>query len=417
VASNNLRLLDLFSGIGGFSYAAEHLVGGFQTVAFVEREPFCQSILHKHWPTVPIHDDITTFRPESGSADVVCGGFPCQDISTAGKQAGIKEGTRSGLFFELMRVVRLVGPQYIVLENVSAILANVLDTVLGELAEAGFDAEWACIPASAVGACHQRDRWWLVAYANDAKRREISPERCSKERPERVQGRQEIPSGSAESHAASDAADPNSQRQQEQHTPTVSDQPRWPCWGNAPQRLNSDWHSYLSQPVLRRGDDGLSGELDKIGELISEANDSESLSKADQLGRTVLRKLWSRLQSSAAPSDLRAIGGPDSVPALPYSPAHGRRNMGEGAQGRQQVHQGLRDLWQDLSGESFQAGQDLLKGLSERAGAVERFQALALTGRVDRLKALGNAVVPQVAAIPLGRVLQLHREAQRLRGF
>ncbi len=370
MASNNLRLLDLFSGIGGFSYAAEHLVGGFQTVAFVEREPFCQSILHKHWPSVPIHDDITTFRPESGSADVVCGGFPCQDISTAGKQAGIKEGTRSGLFFELMRVVRLVGPQYIVLENVSAILANGLDTVLGELAEAGFDAEWACIPASAVGACHQRDRWWLVAYANDAKRREISPERCSKERPERVQGRQEIPSGSAESHATSDAAypqsqqrhdsgsaysaepirasaqpgngdgadvahtgsanqqrraegagrrqcspadagsswlpkggrcadataDPNSQRQQEQHTPTVSDQPRWPCWGHAPQRLNPDWHSYLSQPVLRRGDDGLSG-------------------------------------------------------------------------------------------------------------------------RVDRLKALGNAVVPQVAAIPLCRVLQLHREAQRLRGF
>lgn len=163
-----LRLLDTFSGIGGFSYAAEHIVGGFETVAFVEREPYCQRILGKHWPNVPIYDDITTFNPKPHSADVICGGFPCQDISLAGKQAGIKEGTRSGLFYELMRVIRLVQPQYVVLENVAAILANGLDTVLGELAEAGFDAEWACIPASAVGACHQRDRWWLVAYANNA---------------------------------------------------------------------------------------------------------------------------------------------------------------------------------------------------------------------------------------------------------
>ena len=160
-----LQLLDTFSGIGGFSYAAEHIVGGFETVAFVEREPYCQRILGNHWPSVPIYDDITTFNPRPHSADVICGGFPCQDISTAGKQAGIKEGTRSGLFYELMRVIRLVQPRYVVLENVAAILANGLDTVLGELAEAGFDAEWACIPASAVGACHQRDRWWLVAYA------------------------------------------------------------------------------------------------------------------------------------------------------------------------------------------------------------------------------------------------------------
>ena len=164
-----LRLLDTFSGIGGFSYAAERIVGGFETVAFVEREPYCQRILGKHWPNVPIYDDITTFNPEPYSADVVCGGFPCQDISLAGKQAGIKEGTRSGLFYELMRVVRLVRPQYVVLENVSAILANGLDTVLGTLAEAGFDAEWACIPASAVGACHQRDRWWLVAYTDNTR--------------------------------------------------------------------------------------------------------------------------------------------------------------------------------------------------------------------------------------------------------
>jgi DNA (cytosine-5)-methyltransferase 1 len=262
-----LRLLDTFSGIGGFSYAAEHIVGGFETVAFVEREPYCQRILSKHWPNVPIYGDITTFNPKPYSADVICGGFPCQDISTTGKQAGIKKGTRSGLFYELMRVIRLVRPQFVVLENVAAILANGLDTVLGELAQAGFDAEWACIPASAVGACHQRDRWWLVAYASDAKWREISPERCSKERPERVQGRQEIPSRPAELLAPSDAPNANCQRQQQQQLAAIADQSGQTCWSDATRRLNPDWRCYLSQPVLRRGDDGLSGRVDRLKAL------------------------------------------------------------------------------------------------------------------------------------------------------
>ena len=222
--SGNLRLLDLFSGIGGFSYAAEQIVGGFTTVQFVERNLYCQQILQKHWPQVPIHDDICTYEPELGSADVVCGGFPCQDISTAGKQAGIKQGTRSGLFYELIRVVCLVRPQFVVLENVAAILANGLDIVLGELAQAGFDAEWACIPASAVGACHQRDRWWLVAYAND-------------------------------------------KRQPKQQSAAIPSEQRRISWSDAPRRLSSDWRSYLSEPILCRGDDGLTGRLDRLKAL------------------------------------------------------------------------------------------------------------------------------------------------------
>jgi len=160
-----LKLIDTFSGIGGFSYAAEKLVGGFETVAFVECEPYCQKILKKHWPTVPIYDDIRTYKPEPYSASVVCGGFPCQDISTAGRGEGIKKDTRSGLFYELLRVIRLVRPRFIVLENVSAILNNGLDIVLGELYKTGlYECEWACFPASMVGACHQRDRWWAIAY-------------------------------------------------------------------------------------------------------------------------------------------------------------------------------------------------------------------------------------------------------------
>ena len=242
-----LRLIDTFSGIGGFTYAAERIVGGFETVAFVEREPFCQRILHKHWPNVSIHDDIRTFTPQRGSADVICGGFPCQDISTAGKQAGINEGTRSGLFYELMRVIRVVQPRFVILENVAAILANGLDTVLGELAAAGFDAEWACIPASAVGACHQRDRWWLVAYS--------SSQQCNDSRSTH---------SAEQARAAPEFGNCNSADvaySRESRLERIGK--KW----SAPYRLNPNWNSYLSQPVLYRGDDGLSGRVDRLKAL------------------------------------------------------------------------------------------------------------------------------------------------------
>jgi DNA (cytosine-5)-methyltransferase 1 len=261
-----LRLLDTFSGIGGFSYAAERLVGGYQTVAFVEREPFCQSILRKHWSDVPIYDDITTFNPELGSADVVCGGFPCQDISTAGKQAGIKEGTRSGLFYELMRVIRMVGPRYIVLENVAAITSNGLDTVLGALAEAGFDAEWACIPAADVGACHRRDRWWAVAYANQVRRNRDS-HAWPDNRENGAAGSSRVIDALATEYCRADLAHPHHQRQQERQPATIAGGSGRTGWGDAPGRLNPDWRSYLSEPVLCRGDDGLSGRVDRLKAL------------------------------------------------------------------------------------------------------------------------------------------------------
>ena len=158
-----LRLLDTFSGIGGFSLAARWL-GEYKTIQFVERELYCRTILRKHWPSVPISSDICTFKPTNGFADVITAGFPCQDISTAGKRAGIAHGTRSGLFYELMRVICLVRPKYVVLENVAAIVGFGLDAVGGALAQAGYDLEWACIRASDVGARHRRDRWWAVAY-------------------------------------------------------------------------------------------------------------------------------------------------------------------------------------------------------------------------------------------------------------
>ena len=163
-----LKVLDLFSGIGGFSLGLER-TGGFETVAFCEIDSFCRQVLAKHWPGVPIHDDIQVLSAdwlaETGAwPDVICGGFPCQDISVAGKGAGLG-GERSGLWRDYARLIGEIRPRYVLVENVAALLGRGLADVLGDLAALGYDAEWHCIPASAIGAPHRRDRVWIVADA------------------------------------------------------------------------------------------------------------------------------------------------------------------------------------------------------------------------------------------------------------
>jgi DNA (cytosine-5)-methyltransferase 1 len=163
-----MGLLDLFSGIGGFSLGLER-TGGFRTVAFCEKDEKCQKVLGKHWPDVPIYGDIKELTLEQLQTDrvplpeVICGGFPCQDISFAGRQAGIV-GDRSGLWSEMFRLIRDVRPAWAIVENVSALRSKGLALVLQDISKIGYVAEWHCIPASAVGAPHQRDRIWLLAY-------------------------------------------------------------------------------------------------------------------------------------------------------------------------------------------------------------------------------------------------------------
>ena len=163
-----LRVLDLFSGIGGFSLGLER--AGMRTAAFCEIDPFCRQVLAKHWPKVPCYDDIRNLTgarlaADGLRADVICGGFPCLDISVAGRGVGLT-GERSGLWFEYRRIIEEVAPRWVVVENVPALRSRGLDTVLGGLAALGYDAEWHCLPAAAVGAPHRRDRLWLVAYAH-----------------------------------------------------------------------------------------------------------------------------------------------------------------------------------------------------------------------------------------------------------
>ena len=171
-----MRVLDLFSGIGGFSIGLER--AGMTTVAFCEQDAFCQHVLAQHWPGVPIYDDVRTLTTDTlrrdgiAAVDVICGGFPCQDISLAGAGAGIK-GERSGLWSEYARLIGELRPRFVVVENVAALLSRGLDRVLGDLAALGYDATWDCIPASAVGAPHRRDRVWIVAYAKSINRWDI----------------------------------------------------------------------------------------------------------------------------------------------------------------------------------------------------------------------------------------------------
>jgi DNA (cytosine-5)-methyltransferase 1 len=167
-----VKVLDLFAGIGGFTLGLER--AGFETVAFCEIDPYAQKVLRKNWPEVPIYDDVRTITADRLATDgigvdVITGGFPCQDISTAGRQAGI-EGERSGLWSECARLLGEIRPRYAIFENVTNLLngdgGDWFKRVLGDISAIGYDAEWHCIPASAIGAHHHRDRIWIIAYPN-----------------------------------------------------------------------------------------------------------------------------------------------------------------------------------------------------------------------------------------------------------
>ena len=308
-----LKILDGFAGIGGFSYAAHKIVGGFETTQFIEIDKFCQKLLAKRFPNIPIHDDVRTFTANLGEFDVFCSGFPCQDISVAGLQKGITKETRSGLFFEVIRIIRMVRPKFVVLENVAAILNNGLDIVLGELSEAGYDAEWAIVSCEDMGGCHRRQRWWCVAYPNSEgfQGRVVEVMQKLQETPnfrktDSCSGKEFTNSnnnGSSSSkkcrineetgNRTSQGQDSVSQSQRSSESTgsgsfqSVSNTPytygsrtqgNWSkeyksIWANAfinssqGRTLGRDWTRYVSEPCLRRGDDGLRGRMDRLKSL------------------------------------------------------------------------------------------------------------------------------------------------------
>ena len=209
-----LKILDLFSGIGGFSYAAERLVGGFETVGFCEIDPYCQKVLKKHWPDVPIHNDVRRLADEAdgyrGLVDVVCGGFPCQPFSLASSNRKGQEDGRH-LWPEMLRIIKATRPRFVIGENVAGHITLGLDDVLSDLAQQDYTARAFVIPACAKDARHRRDRVWIVGHTSSIKRNA---------RPEKQRTLREVPEnerehdnsgGSGEAHT-SNATNPNSKR-------------------------------------------------------------------------------------------------------------------------------------------------------------------------------------------------------------
>ena len=312
-----LKLLDLFSGIGGFSYAAERIVGGYETTQFVEIDSYCQSVLRKNFPNTPIHDDIKTFSAKPGQFDVFTIGFPCQDLSVAGRQRGINDETRSGLFYESIRLLREVRPRFALFENVRNLLSHekgeTFQEVLFQIAKAGYDAEWSIISAKDLGACHLRERIWIVAYSqsqssnvpkfkpffnkesstsesrnsnitttnsNDygsstSTRVRINGEtNSSSQKGENQVSKSERGSestGSRTVQSTSETSDfTNSDGSGTQSNSESLEKPIWKhAFLNSKERrtLSPDWTGYVSEPSLCRGDDGLRGRVARLKAL------------------------------------------------------------------------------------------------------------------------------------------------------
>jgi DNA (cytosine-5)-methyltransferase 1 len=174
-----MRIGSLFSGIGGLDLGLER-AGVGRTVWQVEADPFCRGVLARHWPDAVRYDDVREVRGGAVEpVDLLCGGFPCQDVSNAGKRAGL-DGERSGLWYEFDRLVGELRPRFVVIENVAALLGRGGPDVLRSLAARGYDAWWDCVPASAVGAPHRRDRLFIVAWrVGDAERERLEGEHDS----------------------------------------------------------------------------------------------------------------------------------------------------------------------------------------------------------------------------------------------
>jgi DNA (cytosine-5)-methyltransferase 1 len=260
--SKPLTFGSLFAGIGGFDLGLER--AGMRCEWQVEIDPYARAVLAKHWPDVRRWEDVRTFPPPEGEwgVDVICGGFPCQDISVAGKGAGLA-GARSGLWYEYARIIGELRPRYVIVENVAALLARGMGTVLGDLSTLGYDAEWHVIRASDVGAPHRRERIWVVAYAASERHTRWAHAECT-----RTQGKCERRLRRKPCRHSEDVAYANESRLEGRDRPKDVELHRGqrqvrPAWASGVQGWDgSGW--WVTEPDVGRVANGVPARVDRL---------------------------------------------------------------------------------------------------------------------------------------------------------
>lgn len=156
--------LDLFSGIGGFSLAARRSFEDHKVHCFVEKDAFCQKVLRKHWPEVPIHGDIKNYEHDGTKIDLITGGFPCQPFSTAGKRRGGQDDR--SIWPYMLKIIKETRPYWVVCENVNGFINMGLDQTIFDMEKSGYSSQAFIIPACGIGAEHERRRIWIVSHAD-----------------------------------------------------------------------------------------------------------------------------------------------------------------------------------------------------------------------------------------------------------
>jgi DNA (cytosine-5)-methyltransferase 1 len=409
-----MRLGDCFAGIGGFSLAASRC--GIDIAWQIEIDPWCRRVLAKHWPDVPRYEDVRTVDPDDlGPVDILSAGFPCQPVSLAGRRRGADDDR--WLWPAIPRLIRGLRPRYVLLENVPGLRSQGLGTVLGDLAACGYDAEWDCIPASAVGAPHRRDRIWIVAYPSSPRRRQYAGSAHGDEGAHAgwatTDDHQPDSDGQGDragtlAHTTLDGwgpgrarrSDPGDTRQPEQSLSAVANADSESLGWFAITR--QEHHHWAVEPNVGRVAHGVPRRLDVLGGLdVDEGNCTQTDPAASAALGRFLREVWEHRTTATPSPGLRSIELSDSLSDMPRPDARCRRVLGSWIE----TDEELRHLWNAFYAAPQQETQDVQRRLLVGIRAKERREKMATGQRVNRLRGLGNAIVPQVAELILRRIV------------
>ncbi len=411
-----MRVLDLFSGIGGFSLGLER--AGMETVAFCEIDPFCQKVLKKHWPDIPVHDDVRVLDGREYSPDLVCGGYPCQPFSTAGKRGGEKDDRH--LWPSMFAIIKRCRPSWVVAENVAGHITMGLDSVLSDLESEGYACQAFIIPACAVDAKHRRDRVWVVA--NDAKRfdgtHNAQPDQRQKQKFRKGVGSNVVANTISERGCSRNAKWQNAENARQ--SPSNS--------GNNTGAMGM-WHP---EPGMGRGFDGFPIWLD--GHCGNGLSYGESQRRVE-----VLRGMWCADAAEPLQRTVRGLGRIQKAEVLfsfvrEYEKgSHEARLLLAGKEASEGFLRSLRAS-AGLTGAPHKSGYNeqsaskhsnalqalprLLAHNSKESWEVDSWEdavsrvAHGIPRRVDRLRSLGNAVVPQVVEMIGAAIMEAEQQAK-----